>query len=1554
MPDVDVNSFDRLRIRLSSSDEIRSWSHGEVKKAETINYRSQKPEKDGLFCERIFGPTKDWECSCGKYRRPRYRGVKCERCGVEVTRAKVRRERMGHIELASPVAHVWYSQGVAKHMSTLLDVKYKDLEKVLYFVAPIITTIDVERREADYPDLAEELKASLEEYEREKAAELEQIADERDSALAWLLRDSDDIQALSLLTRGAEARSLKSTLKAVEKGEKGAGEKLEMMAASHGLAAKFPTAAAKLAALRAGELEIDATFLPYEELDTADRVRAIIRDSAERSTDIEDEYAERIEVRREAFDALQRLQVKQLFDDELVYREMYRLYGPQVANDGTVRDPGYFTGGMGAEHVRTLLGSTDFTALRSELRAQLREANIKLEDGASLPASVKKIVKRLSVVDAFVQSGIDPEWMVLDVIPVMPPELRPMVQLDGGRFATSDLNDLYRRVINRNNRLKKLLDLGAPEIIINNEKRMLQEAVDKLFDNRRDDRRQVKGTSGRPLKSLSHSLNGKQGRFRQNLLGKRVDYSGRSVIVGGPELKLHQCGLPKQMALELYKPFVMKRLVDRYKEGEERDEAPNTKAAKKLVERQRPVVWDVLEEVIADHPVLLNRAPTLHRLGIQAFEPVLVEGKAIHLHPLVCTAFNADFDGDQMAVHLPLSTEAQAEARVLMLSTNNIKSPANGRPLAVPSQDMVLGIYHLTTIVEGKPGEARAFLSDKEAVLAYDSRAELDLQARISVRMTRDQVVRSSAADRVGTLVSAGERIETSVGRILFNRAFPEEYPFINYSLDKGAIAAIIEDQALRYSTAETAEILDHIKDLGFHYATHSGITASLYDAMIPESKQKILDAYDKESLKIEEQYEAGLLTTAERHRQTIDIWNRATDEVGDAMVKAFDPKNPIFIMAQSGARGNLKQIRQLAGMRGLMQSPKGDVIDRPIKTNFREGLTVLEYFISTHGARKGLADTALGTETGGYTTRRFLDFVHDAIVRSEDCGTHEGVEVSLYAEHNGELDTNLIGRVVSESVKGLRGKVLLAADDYITSLEMLEAFEAAGIKTLRLRSALTCLEGRGICQKCYGYDLSNGAPVDIGTAVGVIAAQSIGEPGTQLTLRTFHTGGVAGTDITEGLPLVNEILESPKANRVFAILSEIDGEVSAIETDERGSVVVVTGPKRAQWRSAVVSNESRLIVSVGDKVCAGDPVTKGRPYGPDRLKIVGREKMLHWIINELQSVYRGQGVELNDKHFEIIAARMLSKVKVTDSGDSDFLVDSYVDRLQYLAENDRLVAEGKIAAQAHDTLIGPLQIVRASMRSLGSESFLSLASFMWTTTVLAQAAIESREDNLLGLKENVIIGKLIPAGTGMKHYRNVEVSYKGTSLAGETATSIEAAPDALRDDFTAIEAMKPEPAQWDVDPDEFVRTLSWNDEDLDADFDASKYLGVSFDPDVMLGGGNPTLSDDAGAVFSDLDDLLGSDPAGQTTADASVLSAEREAALLKTELAPDPLQLPLKEIGVSTRWATKFAEAGFSTVADLMGRSVDDLLDIPGIGVRAVEEVETGLKANKFPPLKD
>jgi DNA-directed RNA polymerase subunit beta' len=1554
VPDVDVSSFDRLRIKLSSSEEMRSWSYGEVKKAETINYRSQKPEKDGLFCERIFGPTKDWECACGKYRRVRYRGIVCERCGVEVTKAKVRRERMGHIELASPVSHVWYTQGVAKHMSTLLDIKYKDLEKVLYFVSPIITSVDAEQRAEDLADLRDEVESAIEEFERERDRDLQAIKEEADLALAVAVQDLDDVDAAVALSKSAEGRSIKSAQKGAAKGDAGAIEKLDALMAQYSLAARYPGAAEKLAALRAGELEYDDDAIRYGDDEPAERLKKIVKETEAALTDIIDDYNERVELRQEAFEAFKKLVPMQIFDDEVVYREMYRLFGPQIAADGSVRDEGYFTGGMGAEHVRDLLENLQLEELRSTLRQQLSEAHAASEDPTVVSAATKKIIKRLSVVDAFVQSGIDPTWMILDVVPVMPPELRPMVQLDGGRFATSDLNDLYRRVINRNNRLKKLLDLNAPDIIVNNEKRMLQEAVDKLFDNRRDDRRQVKGPSGRALKSLSHTLNGKQGRFRQNLLGKRVDYSGRSVIVGGPELKLHQCGLPKYMALELFKPFVMKRLVDRYNVSEGHEGAANIKAAKKLVERQRPIVWDVLEEVISDHPVLLNRAPTLHRLGIQAFEPVLVEGKAIQLHPLVCTAFNADFDGDQMAVHIPLSTEAQAEARVLMLSSNNIKSPANGKPLATPSQDMVLGIYHLTTVRDDARGTGRSFISPREAKLAYDARADLDLNALINVRVERARTMwtdkgdlAASLAGKGGKKVKKGARIQTTVGRIMFNEALPDDYAFINYQLDKGAVAAIVEDLALKYPTKQMSEVLDELKRLGFHYATHAGLTVSLYDAMTPPTKGEILAKYERQAREIEDQYQMGALTADERHREVVAIWNKATDEVGDAMIESFDKTNPIYTMAVSGARGNLKQIRQLAGMRGLMQSPKGDVIDRPIKTNFREGLSVLEYFISTHGARKGLADTALGTEQGGYTTRRFLDFVHDAIVRTEDCGTHEGVEMPLRASHHGGgLDANLIGRVVSADVKGADGTVLLQADEYITDAAQLQAFEDAGVTTVTVRTALTCLEGRGICQKCYGYDLSNGKPVEVGTAVGVIAAQSIGEPGTQLTMRTFHTGGVAGKDITDkesGLALVTEILESPKANRTFAELAHIDGTVSYEPAgDQMVIVVTAAGKKKQLWKSKPV-DAATIVVAEGATVTAGDALTKGRPYGPDRLAIVGRDKMLRWIIDELQSVYRGQGVELNDKHFEIIASRMLSKVKILESGDTDFLVDSYVDRLAYLEANDRVIAEGGKPAEARDTLIGPLQIVRASTRSLGSESFLSLSSFMWTTTVLAQAAIEAREDDLVGLKENVIIGKLIPAGTGMKRYRKVGVSYRGTIVGSTNADELDLAPENLRDDLREIESMVPEPAIWDIDPDDFVARMMWSDEDDDSDVDVSEYLGKAFDPTVV---------DDSGSDI-DYDELLGTPVAAGGNESIDRLVAGDVDDFVIDESAPQGFDLSLHDIGVSTRWVKKFAEGGITAAGELAGKSVDDLLKIAGIGQTAIDEVVAGLRRFKLPPLK-
>jgi len=1551
MSNIDVSNFDRLRIRLVGADDMRRWSFGEVKKAETINYRSQKPERDGLFCERIFGPTKDWECSCGKYRRIRYKGITCERCGVEVTRAKVRRERMGHIELAAPVSHVWYAQGVAKHMSTLLDIKYKDLERVLYFVSPIITSVDNEARDADLPELREELTADLEEFKRTRERELAETIHERDMAIALAVLDLSDVEIAIALSKSAESRALKNAVKAVEKGTDGAQEKLDALLATYGLEANYPTAYQMLIKLRGGEIEPDEDFLKFEGLPLNDRLRNILKDANNDIAEIEEDYEERCQIRTEAFNQFSKIAARQIFDDEIVYREMARLYGPQIASDGFVRDAGYFTGGMGAENVRDLLGAIDLPALQKDLRAALAKAH-----AAGTPTSsqlIKKLVKRLSVVDAFAHSDIDPRCMVLDVIPVMPPELRPMVQLDGGRFATSDLNDLYRRVINRNNRLKKLLDLGAPDIIINNEKRMLQEAVDKLFDNRRDDRRQVKGPSGRALKSLSHTLNGKQGRFRQNLLGKRVDYSGRSVIVGGPELKLHQCGLPKYMALELFKPFVMKRLVDRYAETDGREGAANIKAAKKFVERQRAIVWDVLEEVIEDHPVLLNRAPTLHRLGIQAFAPVLVEGKAIRLHPLVCTAFNADFDGDQMAVHVPLSAEAQAESRVLMLSTNNIKSPANGKALATPSQDMVLGLYYLTTVRANEEREhIPVYMNAGEALLAHDTHTGVTLQEPIEIRTTQDVIVRDNASDTGGRVVEAGSRFTTTVGTIIFNRSIPDDFPFINYTLDKNKIADIVEELADRYSTTDMGIILDEIKRLGFHYVTMAGITVSLYDASTPSNKKEILEKYEEEARAIEDAYEMGTMDRDERHKLIIDVWNRATDEVGAAMVENFDIYNPIYQMADSGARGNLKQFRQLGGMRGLMQSPKGDVIDQPVKSNFREGLTVLEYFISTHGARKGLADTALGTETGGYTTRRFLDFVHDAIVRIEDCETREGVVTSLRARHNGELDKNLIGRVVANDVKNKKGTVLLGGGEYITSIDQMRAFEEAGLDAVEIRTALTCLEGRGICQKCYGYDLSNGKPVDVGTAVGVIAAQSIGEPGTQLTMRTFHTGGVAGTDITQGLPLVNEILESPKANRVFAILAPQAGKVMLTTVGDK-PVITITGAKNKKWTSKPLGNEHIIDVADGDIVEAGQALTKGRPYGPDMLEIVGRERMLRWIIHELQSVYRGQGVELNDKHFEIIASRMLSKVKIRESGDTSFLVDSYVDRTQFLEVNDRVVAEGGKPAEAVDTLIGPLQIVRASMRSLGSESFLSLASFMWTTTVLSQAAIENREDDLVGLKENVILGKLIPAGTGMKRYRNVGLSYKGTTISDEA--SLEVAPDALRDDLLEIESLLPEEDDWDVE--EIMGSLLADDDAQfpytwdDGEIDVSKYLGVAFDPDELLGTGAIIGLDENEVLLGgpvSFNEVLDPDaPVNpfDPIIEMPTITEDIAAAVAEAE--------NLTDIGVSVRWAKKFAAAGVATVGDLTGKTQTDLSELPGIGPKAVEEVVAGLAAHGLDPLE-
>jgi len=1342
--DVDVNNFDRLRIGLASSEQIRQWSRGEVKKPETINYRTLKPEKDGLFCEKIFGPTKDWECYCGKYKRVRFKGIICERCGVEVTRAKVRRDRMGHIELAAPVSHIWYFKGVPSRLGYLLDIAPKDLEKVLYFAASIITAVKEDDREADVAMLKDELDADLAALDSENAAEKESIEAERERLIA------------------------------VAKGEADPAE---------------------------GEIV-------NEEISAADRIKKIESETRRDLKDLEEETAERRVLLNEAYDIFQKLTPKMLIADEQLYRELKTRYGT------------YFRGGMGAEAIKDLLQQVDLDDLDAELKQIIEEGKGQKR---------QKAIKRLKVVAAFRGSKNKPEWMILEAIPVIPPDLRPMVQLDGGRFATSDLNDLYRRVINRNNRLKRLLDLGAPEIIVNNEKRMLQEAVDALFDNGRRGR-PVTGPGNRPLKSLSDMLKGKQGRFRQNLLGKRVDYSGRSVIVVGPELKLHQCGLPKIMALELFKPFVMKRLVDL-------EHAPNIKSAKRMVDRAKPVVWDVLEEVIRDHPVMLNRAPTLHRLGIQAFEPILVEGKAIRLHPLVCTAFNADFDGDQMAVHLPLSTEAQSEARILMLSANNIKSPAHGRPLTVPSQDMVIGLYYLTTVRAGAEGEGRAFMNPDEAVLAYDSRAYLDLQAVVRIRLVKDLV--EEHLDENGKLVlterKVGERIDTTVGRITFNRSLPDDHVFVNHDVDKKGIAKIVEQCANDYSTTQMESILDGVKRLGFHYATRAGVTVAVWDAIIPPEKPEILGRAETAVAKIETQYDRGLITHDERHRQIVDIWTKATDDVGDAMAKNFDKFNPVFMMANSGARGNIKQIRQLAGMRGLMANPKGEIIDRPIKANFREGLSVLEYFISTHGARKGLADTALRTADSGYLTRRLVDVAQDVIVREIDCGTDEGMTFGLLDPRTGQVDHNLVGRcLIQPVIHPKTGEVLREADEYVRSDKDISDWLAEGVTSIEARTVMTCHARHGICQKCYGWDLAASQPVDIGTAVGIIAAQSIGEPGTQLTMRTFHTGGVAGEDITHGLPRVTELFEArhPKGQ---AVLSELTGTLS-IEDGDKTRVLSIKG-EDGEEKEYTVSRRVRLrkdvLSNLKDKatcsVQAGQQLTEGSIDPHDLLMLSGPNAVLAYIVHEVQEVYTSQGVDINDKHVEVISRNMLRKVLVSEQGSTKFLPGQLVDKIVFADENDKVIAGGGEPATGQATLLG---ITKAA---LATDSFLSAASFQETTRVLTDAAIAGKEDHLMGLKENVILGKLIPAGTGTQRYRGVHLTYKGQSAEWSTDGNEGPLPDFAPEELKEIEAMLPAPltegaALSEAEAAAFFADLHVGAEDV-SDVNVEEFAGVVFDP---------------------------------------------------------------------------------------------------------------------------
>jgi DNA-directed RNA polymerase subunit beta' len=1443
---IDINEFDAIRIGLASSKQIRDWSSGEVTKPETINYRTLKPERDGLFCERIFGPTKDWECYCGKYKRVRYKGIICERCGVEVTRQKVRRERMGHIDLAAPVSHIWFFKGVPSRIGYLLDIAPRELEKVLYFAASIVTQVDNEARAKDLNDLEDKVKA-----------ESERIYVDRDEALADLEKrlarrraffaegkekgfdEDDDFWTRGLATWAEEqalptleeARKLVSGLflelvpqittedakkirelvrnAAIRDDRKLSPRELEQVATGGEqiLAAIAPlekemnkASGAKKGAITKHLHRVVDGLLLGEELteDDQELVKNVDQKNLAKARelgngllkDVVDTWAEGqdireltndlclrtdgkiqkedldsliqwalkvremyldIESRREdtreaAVDSVRRLeQTWQLFrelepkmvvNDEQLFRELKDRFGSPYGFGV------YFRGGMGAESIRDLLRDLDL-----DLEAATLRDTIKTSKGQKQQRSIK----RLKVVSAFIKSQNRPEWMILEAIPVIPPELRPMVQLDGGRFATSDLNDLYRRVINRNNRLKRLLDLGAPEIIVNNEKRMLQEAVDALFDNGRRGRA-VTGPGNRPLKSLSDMLKGKQGRFRQNLLGKRVDYSGRSVIVAGPTLRLHQCGLPKLMALELFKPFIMSRLV-------ERKSVQNIKAAKKYVDSMTPEVWDVLEEVIAEHPVLLNRAPTLHRLGIQAFEPILVEGKAIQVHPLVCHAFNADFDGDQMAVHLPLSAEAQAEARILMLSSNNILSPASGRPLATPTQDMVLGIYFLTysqkdlnaTEASKLKPHPRRFDSADEIEVALEMKA-VELQEPVEFRFN-------------------GELHLTTPGRVLFNSAVfralddllpPDEeleFDFLNQTLTKPDTDRYVLALSDRYGAHTLAPVLDTIKSLGFRYATRAGVTISKNDIVIPPDKEGILSGYEKRVEEVHSQYDMGLITEDERHETIVNIWTEATDEVAGAMENHFDELNPVFMMANSGARGSFKQIRQLAGMRGLMANPKGEIIERPIKANFMEGLSVLEYFISTHGARKGLADTALRTADSGYLTRRLVDVSQDVIVREEDCKTEDHLELTLRTSEG--WNKSLLGRVLADDVhkplaSGKPGKTVVAEKGQVVTIAMLEeiAAEVGDEATVPVRSVLKCRAETGVCRTCYGIFPATGEMCEIGDAVGIIAAQSIGEPGTQLTMRTFHTGGVAGADITHGLPRVVEIFEArnPKG---AAVLAESPGRVE-IEQTERGPKILIhpteVGPEGElpEPLEYQLPRRTRLLVSNGEVIEAGDPLNEGSQNPTDKLALKGSTPTELYLVGEVQKVYKSQGVEIHDKHIELIVRQMLKKVRVESNGDTDLLPGQLVDKVVLERENGK-VKKGEKAT------FEPL-ILGITKASLATESFLSAASFQETTKVLTDASIEGKIDRLLGLKENVIIGKLIPAATGLKRYRTIEI----------------------------------------------------------------------------------------------------------------------------------------------------------------------------------------------------
>ncbi len=1413
---LEVNDFNAIRISLASPEQIRGWSYGEVTKPETINYRTLKPEKDGLFCERIFGPTKDWECYCGKYKRVRFKGIVCDKCGVEVARSKVRRERMGHIELASPVSHIWYFKGTPSRIGLLLDLSPRNLERILYFALYVVTHVDEEARQRELMRLDEETAALAQDMDGKVVERVNSLRTQRDNAI-----------------REAETRFSQSNRQEIEE-----RREQDLEAARQ---AESETLA-ELRDLMDESVEDDIIYAPTDQvivkqgdvvtskhLDTLERVAETARNTIAEQARREIEEAQS-ESKRESdrlgleyqgqIDSAQTNLEKERIDTrqriEQLRRDLEGLKKMDLLQENRYRElkdnfSDVFRAGMGAEAVRELIADINLEKLSGDLRHEI---------SSTVGQRRKKATKRLKVVEAFRKSNTSPEWMILTVLPVLPPDLRPMVQLDGGRFATSDLNDLYRRVINRNNRLKRLLELGAPEIIIRNEKRMLQEACDALIDNGRRGRA-VAGSGNHKLKSLSDMLKGKQGRFRQNLLGKRVDYSGRSVIVVGPELKLHQCGLPKRMALELFKPFVMRKLV-------EQNFAHNIKSAKRFVERVKPEVWDVLEEVIKDHPVLLNRAPTLHRLGIQAFEAVLVEGSAIQLHPLVCSAFNADFDGDQMAVHVPLSDKAQDEARQFMMSTRNLLSPAHGEPSIGASQDMVLGCFYLTQERPEKKGEGRVFTDVNEALLAFQH-GFVELQARIKVRLSGEVDIYDQPPPEKPTLHSTGKPIETTVGRIIFNEALPERLRYKNYAMKKENLKQIIAECFKEYGRVKTTELADEIKRLGFYYATKAGATIAISDVKVPTGKQEELAKADAKIVELEEQYRDGLITDNEKYQQTVDAWNEATDNVTKMVEATLDPFGSIYTIAKSGAtKAKFQQIRQLSGMRGLMASPSGKIIAIPIRGNFREGLSVLEYFISSHGARKGLADTALRTAESGYLTRRLIDVAQDVIVTEEDCGTTEGILMTDADSKDMGLDSmrsRLMGRVLAEAIPELPH---IEAGDELTD-EMVDEIITTGVKAVRVRSVFACLTPRGICRKCYGRDLAANSLVRIGAAAGIVAAQSIGEPGTQLTMRTFHTGGIAGAqgDITQGLPRVEELFEA-RVPKDKAEIAEIDGVVEVVKDENtnartirvvstnvffdeyalpadsqvlvkdhdrvqkdqiialmpaeggneptpvmartEGDVVInPDGPLSIRFeerdeRSYAIPAARNIVVENGQKIQAGTPITSGQRDPQDVLRVQGREAVQTYLVKEVQRVYRNTGVYISDKHIEVIIRQMLRRVKVDDPGDTEMLPNDLVDRFVYADTNSRVLAEGGEPATAQTVLLG------VTKASLNTDSFLAAASFQETTRVLTEAAIEAQTDHLVGLKENVIIGKLIPAGSGIAQRRREQ-------LARQQAARVAAAP---------------------------------------------------------------------------------------------------------------------------------------------------------------------------------